>query len=255
MIATRVRSATVVSPAATLQAASRLLPIPWGLLRFAIADHSVTLAVDASVMEKAPSFLSENWPDTLRAAWDTALKAFWATAGERAVLPEEIGPPWRVPVRLTDFRIEMESRVMPGAVQFEITNAGDLPHSFHIAGGGVDEGLERDLEPGESAVFSIELPAGSYMVYCPVGRHAQRGMTASLTVGMMPLEGTATPRAGTATVAPLATAPTGTRAAPSPTPVPTGTRAAPALTPLPRGTLAVPSPTGTRAVPTRDNSF
>jgi hypothetical protein len=44
--------------------------------------------------------------------------------------------------------------------------------------------LDRALDPGESSILSVALPAGEYVVYCPVGEgeHRAEGMEATLSV-------------------------------------------------------------------------
>ena len=87
-----------------------------------------------------------------------------------------------VEVSLVDFAIEMETEVAAGTVTFNITNNGQAPHNFEIEGNGVEAVLEENLEPGESATLEVELAAGTYRVYCPVGQHAANGMELELTV-------------------------------------------------------------------------
>lgn len=96
--------------------------------------------------------------------------------------PAAAGDGATVDVSLVDFAIEMETELTAGTVTFNITNNGQAPHSFEIEGNGIEEELEENLEPGESATLEVELQPGTYEVYCPVGQHADRGMKLEVTV-------------------------------------------------------------------------
>lgn len=87
-----------------------------------------------------------------------------------------------VAVSLVDGAIEMPTTLSAGLVTFEITNDGSVAHSFEIEGEGLEEELDEALEPGETATLTVELQAGSYRVYCPVGDHAEEGMELEVEV-------------------------------------------------------------------------
>ena len=57
-----------------------------------------------------------------------------------------------------------------------------MEHNFEIEGGDIDEQFDENLQPGESNTLTVDLPAGSYDVYCPVGDHRQQGMELTLAV-------------------------------------------------------------------------
>jgi plastocyanin len=89
-----------------------------------------------------------------------------------------------VAVSLTEFAIEMPTEVAAGPVRFEISNDGAAPHNFVVEGNGVDGRLPGRLAPGTSATLEVDLPAGTYTVFCPVGEgvHRANGMELTLTV-------------------------------------------------------------------------
>lgn len=68
-----------------------------------------------------------------------------------------------------------------GSVSFEVTNEGDEPHSFAIAGP-AEERLEREVAAGETATLETNLELGTYTAYCPVQGHADQEST-EFTVG------------------------------------------------------------------------
>jgi glucose/arabinose dehydrogenase len=87
-----------------------------------------------------------------------------------------------VQVTLTEFAIEMPTELSAGSTTFEVTNAGTIEHNFEIEGQGIEQEFEQNLQPGETKTMTVDLPPGTYEVYCPVGNHAEQGMETELTV-------------------------------------------------------------------------
>ena len=52
---------------------------------------------------------------------------------------------------------------------------------MEIEGGGIEEET-AEISPGESAVLEVNLDPGTYVLYCPVGDHKERGMDGTVTV-------------------------------------------------------------------------
>jgi len=96
--------------------------------------------------------------------------------------------PAAVRVRLSEWKVEVSSAAVPaGPVQFVAVNAGTIPHAFEVEG----RGIEREtavIQPGDSAELTVDLRAGKYELYCPVGddSHKKLGMVTDLTVGASP---------------------------------------------------------------------
>jgi plastocyanin len=68
-----------------------------------------------------------------------------------------------------------------GEVTVEFANDSQLPHAVEIEGNGVEK--ETETVTGEDAPpLKLDLPAGEYTIYCPVGNHRAAGMEAKLTV-------------------------------------------------------------------------
>ena len=90
-----------------------------------------------------------------------------------------------VDVALLEWLIDMPAETRAGQVNFVITNEGVETHSLVIESGGVVFAeLDRAIDPGESSILSVALPAGEYVVSCPVGEgeHRAEGMEATLSV-------------------------------------------------------------------------
>ncbi|HEV2121966.1 MAG TPA: plastocyanin/azurin family copper-binding protein [Chloroflexota bacterium] len=89
-------------------------------------------------------------------------------------------------VRLTNFAIEgAPATVTAGAtLRFNAVSFG-FPHNLAIDGNGVDIRLnEPNLTDGQTGVFTMTAPAqaGTYNLYCTVGRHRDQGMVVPITV-------------------------------------------------------------------------
>ena len=69
-----------------------------------------------------------------------------------------------------------------GEVTLRLVNDGGMPHALEVEGGGVEEETD-EVGPGETAELTVELEAGEYVFYCPVGNHRDQGMEGTLTVG------------------------------------------------------------------------
>lgn len=78
-----------------------------------------------------------------------------------------------------------EIRVKPGQkLSVALLNQGDTEHSleFHLPDGEV--ALLNPVPPAQSEIIEFYAPEepGSYLYYCPVGDHRERGMTGQLIV-------------------------------------------------------------------------
>jgi plastocyanin len=67
-----------------------------------------------------------------------------------------------------------------GSVTITLVNESDVPHAVEVEGNGVEEESET-ITAGETEL-TVDLEAGEYTFYCPVGQHRQNGMEGTLTV-------------------------------------------------------------------------
>jgi uncharacterized cupredoxin-like copper-binding protein len=88
-----------------------------------------------------------------------------------------------VAVTLVEHEIQIDGTATAGEVFFELSNDGDQAHGFAITGGGLDETLVTDVQPGTIERVSVELEAGTYTLWCPIGDHRDLGMETELQVG------------------------------------------------------------------------
>lgn len=102
---------------------------------------------------------------------------------------EEAGEPSGEPLRTvevsaTEFAFEPATIELDraGTYSFSVRNDGSFEHALEIEGGDVE--VETDtIGGGETAELTVELAAGTYELYCPVGNHREEGMEGTLTVG------------------------------------------------------------------------
>ena len=93
--------------------------------------------------------------------------------------------PRTVKVSLSEWKVQLTpSRVAPGPVVFEVSNVGAIPHALEIEGRGVEKSIPQ-IQPGTTTTLKVDLRAGGYEAYCPVGKgsHKMLGMINRLTVG------------------------------------------------------------------------
>lgn len=99
----------------------------------------------------------------------------------------EAAAPTTITMKLTEWTMGMDMAPMKakGPIVFMIENVGKFPHTLAIEGkiGGQDFEISSPvLKAGEKTSLMVTLPAGTYNVYCPVGKHEAQGMKADLVV-------------------------------------------------------------------------
>jgi plastocyanin len=67
-----------------------------------------------------------------------------------------------------------------GSVTITLVSESDTPHAVEVEGNGVEE--ESETITGGQTQLTVDLDAGEYVFYCPVGQHRQNGMEGTLTV-------------------------------------------------------------------------
>jgi plastocyanin len=75
---------------------------------------------------------------------------------------------------------QAELSAKAGKVTFNYANPSQVPHALEIEGNGVEEAT--DTIQADEASVTVDLEAGTYRFYCPVGQHADAGMEGELTV-------------------------------------------------------------------------
>lgn len=70
----------------------------------------------------------------------------------------------------------------PGKATVVLDNPSSVPHAIEVEGEGLEEEGKTVGKGGVSKV-TVDLKAGEYEYYCPVGNHKDAGMEGTLTVG------------------------------------------------------------------------
>jgi uncharacterized cupredoxin-like copper-binding protein len=87
-----------------------------------------------------------------------------------------------IDVQLTEYEIQMPDSLTAGPQRFRISSSGKQTHNFVIEGAGISQKLASDLSRGDTAELAVNLPAGSYTVYCPIDGHRGKGMQRTVVV-------------------------------------------------------------------------
>lgn len=90
-----------------------------------------------------------------------------------------------VDVTLSEFAIDMPTAIPSGNLRFAISNTGNAPHNLVVEGEGVSKRLATNIPPGSTGFLNVDLPPGTYTIFCPVGEGAHRanGMELEVTAG------------------------------------------------------------------------
>ena len=73
--------------------------------------------------------------------------------------------------------------VAAGPVSLDVTNTGPTVHNVAIRDdAGAALGTTADLREGESETLVVDLPAGSYILFCSLPGHESLGIKGTLTV-------------------------------------------------------------------------
>ncbi len=69
-----------------------------------------------------------------------------------------------------------------GTYTFQVDNHGGAPHSLMIEGDGIETASSVLINAGEMDQVIVDLPAGTYELWCSVGQHRSAGMSLTITV-------------------------------------------------------------------------
>lgn len=109
-----------------------------------------------------------------------------AACGRTSAPPEQqstVTAPQDVQVVMREWTLQFSPPAfLPGPVRLQIRNGGLQPHSFAIEGRGVDRKMSENIDPGKTATFEVNLPAGAYVLYCPLPGHRDRGVQREVKV-------------------------------------------------------------------------
>ena len=82
-----------------------------------------------------------------------------------------------------DFTLDRLTVMTAGTVALAVTNAGPTVHNVAIRDdAGTLLGTTADLREGESETLTVDLAAGSYILFCSLPGHESLGIKGTLTV-------------------------------------------------------------------------
>ena len=89
-----------------------------------------------------------------------------------------------VTAQLTESSIKLDRTTFPaGTYTFLVQERGQASHALSIEGPGVESESSEVLSPGDpDAALLVDLKAGTYTLWCPVGTHRSQGMEVTITV-------------------------------------------------------------------------
>ncbi len=88
-----------------------------------------------------------------------------------------------VTVGETEYKLDPSTdTVKAGSVTLDAQNNGSTVHNLVIEGNGIAEQSTDDLQPGDSGQLTVDLPAGTYEIYCSIDGHQDLGMDGEITV-------------------------------------------------------------------------
>jgi uncharacterized cupredoxin-like copper-binding protein len=142
----------------------------------------------ATACQPGPEDQTNNTPSqsTTMSATDTAAME---TSTMNPVIPPESHEPASAPtpalptqeVHLIEYQIHLPQSVPAGRIAFNVENGGKEDHAFEIEGNGVHQ-QTTVLKRGDTTALEVNLPPGTYTVYCPVDGHRGKGMEGKLVV-------------------------------------------------------------------------
>ena len=87
------------------------------------------------------------------------------------------------PITVRDFRFDTPDVTVTGVVSLAVTNAGPTVHDLSIRDDAAKlRGETADLTAGASETLTVDLPAGTYTMFCALPGHESLGIKGTLTV-------------------------------------------------------------------------
>jgi uncharacterized cupredoxin-like copper-binding protein len=132
----------------------------------------------------APQTDNEAATNTETATVPTTVNENAPAENAATAITAETAPPSgaTVEVKLNEYKIIMPMTLKAGMTTFNVSNTGKIDHNFEVEGQGIEKEFEMNLKPGQSQTLTVDLKPGTYEVYCPVGKHEDKGMKMELKV-------------------------------------------------------------------------
>jgi plastocyanin len=83
-----------------------------------------------------------------------------------------------------DFSISLsEDNLKAGSYTITVVNNGSATHDLAVAEDGTTKATSDKVSPGGKTTLTVDLDAGEYVFYCPIGTHRAMGMELKVQVG------------------------------------------------------------------------
>ena len=87
------------------------------------------------------------------------------------------------PIHVRDFTLDPKDVAVKGTVSLAVTNDGPTVHNIAIRDASDKVvGTTSNLTTGRSEALTVELPAGTYTLFCSLPGHESLGIKGTLTV-------------------------------------------------------------------------
>lgn len=81
-----------------------------------------------------------------------------------------------------EFKFTPSTDTVAKGTKITFKNTGHVAHDLKLAQGAKVLAGTKLIEPGQSASFTVNLPPGTYKMFCSVPGHEQAGMKGTITV-------------------------------------------------------------------------
>ena len=96
--------------------------------------------------------------------------------------PDPIKYPSRTGVDLSEWLVRPTYRTLAaGRVVFSVANLGEDDHNLSVRAGATNLG-KVDLPPGDTGSLVLQLPPGTYTLFCSLQGHEEQGMVTDISV-------------------------------------------------------------------------
>jgi hypothetical protein len=149
-------------------------------MRKAVTTLLTILLLAACKQDYAPDAESKIAAPAVRSETDSA--AHPGSPGGTAIVPD-VSAGTTVLVVVNDGSIAAKGQaVPPGPAVITVQNGGTEVHNLFIEGEGISRAAGDNLEAGGTATTDVVLEPGTYLLYCPILDHRDKGESAQITV-------------------------------------------------------------------------
>lgn len=140
----------------------------------------------ALACREKPEEKKETWlgtpADTSGTAAATADATHPASPGGTAVVPD-VSAGTTVLVVLNDNSIALPGQpIPPGPAVLTIENGGTETHNLYVEGEGINRAAGDNLVPNATTSVDVLFKPGTYVFYCPIADHRQKGEQVQVTI-------------------------------------------------------------------------